>query len=159
MILRAISLMAVAILAATDPPAARKIPGINEKDPYPRGCVDCHVNRAGMPAPISAVVKGWTTKVDPKLLAKLQQFAPKGMTLKGKHPNVAAMVKDIPGGCLKCHAKGSKAAPPFATMIHGIHFTDGDSNTFLTTFQGECTFCHKLITTTVEWAMPSAAEK
>ncbi len=152
------TVLALPALADAQPPAARKIPGITAKDPYPRGCVDCHVNRADMPVPLSARMKEWSDKVDPKLLARLQPFAPNGTTLKGKHPNVTAMIKEIPGGCLKCHARGSKIAPPFTTMIHGIHLTGGDSNTFLTTFQGECTFCHKL-TKVPEWSMPSAGEK
>jgi len=152
---RCFLLLAVtSILAGPAFAAARKIPGINDKDPYPKGCVDCHTGRGGMPVPLDADVKQWTTKVDPKLLARFQAFVPKGMTLKGKHPNVAAMVKSIPSGCLKCHAKGSKVAPPFATMIHGIHLLGGDTNTFMTTFQGECTFCHKLNDKSGEWTMP-----
>lgn len=125
---RAFHLFALAtILTAPAFAAARKIPGINDKDPYPKGCVDCHLSRSGMPAPLSAEVKEWTTKVDPKLLARFQAFAPKGMTLKGKHPNVAAMIKEIPAGCLRCHGRGSKVSPPFATMIHGIHLLGGDT--------------------------------
>jgi hypothetical protein len=147
------------MLAGAAPPSARKIPGITAKDAYPRGCVDCHVNPQDAPVAFSVFMKQWNDQVDPKVVARLQPFAPKGMTLKGKHPNVSAMVKDIPGGCLKCHAKGSKIAAPFATMIHGIHLTGGDGNAFLTTFQGECTHCHKLNATTGEWSLPSAPGK
>jgi len=138
---------------------ARKIPGITTKDEFPKACVDCHVNRKDMPGSLSAHLKEWTVKVDPKLLAKAQASAPKGMTLKGKHPNVAAMVKEIPKGCLTCHAKESKMAPAFATMLHAIHLTGGEDNPFLTTFQGECTDCHKLNATTGQWSLPSAPEK
>jgi hypothetical protein len=162
--MRAVRFAAVAAalflaLAGAAPPAARKIPGITARDSFPGGCVDCHVNRPDMPGPLSVRMKQWTEKVDPKVVARLQPFSPKGMTLKGKHPNVAAMVKDIPGGCLKCHGKGSKMAPPFATLMHGIHLTGGEANAFLTTFQGECTHCHKLNAATGEWSLPSTPEK
>ncbi len=144
-------------LAGASPPSARKIPGLTIKDAYPQGCVDCHVNRPDMPAPLSVRIKQWSEKVDPKLLAQAKASAPKGVTLKGKH--LAVPVKDVPGACLKCHGKGSKMAPPFATMLHAIHLTGSDGNPFLTTFQGECTHCHKLNTATGEWSMPSGPEK
>jgi hypothetical protein len=151
-----LTILAATVSAATP---ARKIPGITTKDAFPKACVDCHVNRPDMPLPLSVRLKQWNEKVDPQLLAKVQPSAPKGMTLKGKHPNVAAMTKEIPGGCLKCHGKESKMAAPFATMIHAIHLTGGDENPFLTTFQGECTHCHKLDTKSGQWSMPSASEK
>lgn len=152
----AIALFVVPSLVAA---TARKIPGITAKDDYPKACADCHVNKKDMPGTLSADVKQWTTKVDAKLLAKAQAASPKGMTLKGKHPNVTAMVKEVPSGCLKCHAKDSKMAPPFATLMHAIHLTGGEENRFLTMFQGECTDCHKLNITTGQWSLPSAAEK
>lgn len=152
-----IAFFLLATVATAAPPAARKIPGITDKDVYPRACVDCHINRAGMPASLSVIIKQWNTKVDPSLLAKAQAAAPKGVTLKGKHFN--APVKDVPASCLKCHAKGSKVAPPFATMMHLIHLTGGEANSYLTTFQGECTHCHKLNETTGAWSIPSSPEK
>ena len=152
----AIAVFAVPVLAAAP---ARKIPGITAKDEYPRACVDCHVNRKDMPGTLSADLQQWTAKVDPKLLAKAQASAPKGMTLKGKHPNVAAIVKETPSGCLKCHAKDSKMAPAFATLMHTIHLTGGENSPFLATFQGECTHCHKLNLATGQWTLPSASEK
>ena len=139
--------------------AVATIPGITAKDVYPHGCVDCHTGKANMPAPLSADLKGWTTKVDPALVTKVQPSAPKGVTLKGKHPNVTAMVKDIPGGCLKCHAQTSKSAPPLASMMHEIHLTGGEKNPFLTTFGGHCTHCHKLDAKTGAWSLGSGAEK
>jgi hypothetical protein len=128
------------------------------QDPYPKGCVDCHVKRAGMPTPISSDIKSWTVNVDPKLVARLQPAAPKGVTLKGKHPNVAAMVKEIPSGCLKCHAQGSKMAPPLSAIAHIVHLT-GEKNPFLTTLRGECASCHKLNAATGEMVLASAAEE
>lgn len=113
---------------------------------FPRGCVDCHTGTKDTPAALSVRLKEWTTRVDPALLAKAQAAAPKGMTLKGKHPNVAAMVKEIPASCLKCHAKDSKMAPPFAAMMHTIHDT-------------ACTNCHKVDAKSGQVTVPSAAEK
>ncbi|MEO8033287.1 MAG: hypothetical protein ABI837_02570 [Acidobacteriota bacterium] len=148
-------LLLVAIGAAGQP--ARKIPGITVKDAYPRACVDCHTGKAGAPPLLTAILKQWSVKVDAKDLARMQAFAPKGMTLKGKHPGGAA-IKDIPAACVKCHGAMAKLAPQFPAMIHGIHLTGGDANPFLTTFQGECTHCHKL-STTAQWSTPSGAEK
>jgi hypothetical protein len=44
-------------------------------------------------------------------------------------------------------------------MMHVIHLTGGEENHFLTAYQGECTSCHKLNTTTGQWTTPSAPEK
>ncbi|MGZ4808036.1 MAG: hypothetical protein ACXVJT_19030 [Thermoanaerobaculia bacterium] len=135
----------VSLGAAAD--SARKIPGITVKDVFPRGCVDCHTAKAGQPATIASLLS------DPKAVSKIQQFVPKNYALKGKHPPVTAL-KDVPGACIKCHAAMSKVAPPFAPMIHGMHLTGGDANTFLTKFDGECTHCHKFDATTAVWSMP-----
>ena len=143
------------------PPPARKIPGINAEDRYPGGCVDCHINYTdmNMDTRFSTLMAQWTNEVDPKLLAKAQAAAPEGVTLKGKHPNASGTLKDIPKGCLACHGRGSKTAPPFAGMLHAIHLTGGEENHFMTVFQGECTYCHKLSQTTGKWTIPSGPEK
>ena len=142
------------------PPSARKIPGVTTQDAFPRGCVDCHTNHPelNLDARISVLMKGWNTKVEPALLAKAQATAPKGVTLKGKHPPVAFALKNIPEGCLTCHSKKSTSAPPFAQMLHKIHLTGGQENHFLTVYQGECTHCHKLNSSTGQWSLPSSPE-
>ena len=112
-------------------------------DPTPRACVDCHTGAANKPARLTTVT------VNAKLLAKVQGAAPKSMALKGKHPAVTAMVKDVPGGCLKCHAQGSKMAPPLSQLAHVIHLTQGTAV--------DCASCHKLNTTTGDMTIPSAA--
>lgn len=99
-------------------------------DPYPRACVDCH---NGSKAPkVSAVMNQWKTSVSPKLLAKLQPLAPKGIVLKGRHPNSATSTQDIPNTCVKCHSATSRLAPPFPAMLHVVHWP-----------AVECTNCHK----------------
>jgi hypothetical protein len=142
-------------------PPARKIPGIIIEDPYPHGCVDCHINYVDMKLDtrFSTLMKLWSEKVEPKLVAKAQASAPKDLMLKGKHPNADAALKDIPAGCIVCHGKESSSAPPFANMIHNIHLIGGEENHFMTMFQGECTYCHKLDLTTGHWSMPSGPEK
>ncbi|HSP13997.1 MAG TPA: hypothetical protein VLV78_04520 [Thermoanaerobaculia bacterium] len=146
--------LAIAMTAAAEP--VREIPGVTAKDAFPKACVDCHTGKAGMPAPLSTTIKNWSVKVDPKMVAKLQPFAPKGLTLKGKHPAVAA--KDVPAMCLKCHTATSKVAPPLAPMMHGIHFTGGEANPYLTKFGGECTNCHKFNAATAQWSFPAGSE-
>lgn len=142
------------------PPPARKIPGITTQDAFPRGCVDCHTNQPqiNLDPRFSTLMKEWTIKVEPKLLALAQSAAPKGVTLKGKHPPADFALKNIPAGCMTCHGKKSALAPPFAQLLHKIHLGGGDENHFLTVYQGECTHCHKLNLTTGLWSMPSAPE-
>jgi hypothetical protein len=148
--------------SVTQAPLVREIPGITTEDPFPHGCVDCHINRPemNMDVRISTLMKQWNDKVEPTLLTKAQACAPSGVKLKGKHPIVAdTLLKDIPAGCLKCHSKTSKAAPPFSTMLHVMHLSGGEKNHFLTMFQGECTYCHKLDLSTGKWSLPSGPEK
>lgn len=143
------------------PPPPRKIPGITTEDPYPHGCVDCHLNYAAvnLDTRFRTLLNGWHDKVEPALLAKAQASAPKEIILRGKHPNASSALVNIPAQCLTCHNKTSKTAPPFAPLIHSIHFTGGEKNHFLTLFQGECTYCHKLDLATGHWTIPSAPER
>ena len=146
-----LTLLVFVPMAMAAPP--RAIPGINAKDAYPAGCVDCHVKEKR----VSVQLSRWDGKVDAKTLAAIQAFVPKRMTLKGKHPTVAS--KDIPASCLKCHTATSKGIAPLARLLHGIHLAKGDANEFVRQFQGECTHCHKLNKTTGTWSLPSGTEK
>ena len=162
------SLAVIAASAADAPPAAgtqaapalRPIPGITAEDPFPRGCVDCHVNMPDrkMDARFSTLMKQWENAVDPALLARVQPFAPSGVVLKGKHPKSNVASADIPTSCIGCHAAQRKAAPSFDRMIHGLHLTGGDKNHFLTEFQGQCTYCHKLDTARGAWSLGHGKE-
>lgn len=142
-------------------PPARKIPGITSPDSIPHGCVECHVNHPEMNLDVrfSTLIARWTEKVEPEILAKAQASAPEGMVLKGKHPKASGSYNNVPAQCLVCHAKDSKRAPPFARMIHMLHLTGGGENHFLTIYQGECTYCHKLDMSTGRWTLPNAPEK
>ncbi len=141
-------------------PPARKIPAITTEDPFPSGCIGCHVDMPdrNLDTRLSTLLKAWSEEVEPGLLAKAQATAPAGLTLKGKHPAAKSALQDIPAKCMKCHGADSKKAPPFARLIHRIHLTGGDENHFMTIFQGECTLCHKLDLETGAWSIPSAPE-
>lgn len=130
-------------------------------DAYPMGCVSCHtVDKAkGADHRLSVALTQWTLgKIDADLLAMSKASAPAGVTLKGKHPSAEDSLDDIPGACLDCHDAGSKKAPPFGQLLHLVHLT-GANNTFVSTFKGDCTHCHKLDAKTGAWSMPSGPER
>lgn len=143
------------------PPAARKIPGVNAADAYPRACVDCHIvmKEFNMDTRLSRHMAQWTQAVEPKLLECARAAAIEPAKLTGKHPQATASLQNIPGACIACHKKDSKTAPPFARLLHAIHLGGGDQSPFMTYFQGECTHCHKLDPTSGRWSIPSAAEE
>jgi mono/diheme cytochrome c family protein len=143
------------------PPPARSIPGITAPDPFPGGCVDCHVVREdiGRDVRISTILKAWAEGVEPEaFLEKAQMAAPEGVTLKGKHPQADWAFADIPGKCMTCHAADSKTVPPLGRIMHLYHLS-GDANPYLSVFGGECTPCHKLDAKTGRWSMTSGPEK
>ena len=127
-------------------------------DKFPNACVDCHKNRpdANYDARLSTIMTGWFTKTDPEVVKKAQGAAPSDVTLTGVHPKVSEAWKDIPSACISCH-RSKPNAPRFDNVIHLIHLT-GERNHFLTAYQGECTICHKLNTTTGQWKVPSNPE-
>jgi len=142
-------------------PPAREIPGLTAEDKFPHGCVDCHINMPdrNQDERISTLMSKWNEKVEPELLERAQAVAPAGITLKGTHPIVPSALKDIPAVCLLCHGKISKKAPPLGQLLHVIHLSGGEDNHFLTIFQGECTYCHKMNKETGTWSIPSGPEK
>jgi len=141
-------------------PPARKIPGLTIDDKFPNGCVDCHINMPDIKQDerLSTLMSKWESNVEEKLMKKAQGVAP-DIALKGTHPPATESLIDIPSACKICHSEHSNEAPPFTALIHSIHLTGGDENHFLTIFQGECTYCHKLNMTTGVWSMPSGPEK
>jgi len=135
--------------------------GLAAGDPFPKGCVSCHtVDKAkGADHRLSVALGQWTAgKIDAGLLAQSKASMPAGVALKGKHPAAEDSLDDIPNACLDCHDSGSKKAPPFSQLLHLVHLTGGTNNTFVTTFKGDCTHCHKLDAKTGAWSMPSGAE-
>ncbi|HSH09449.1 MAG TPA: hypothetical protein VK995_03620 [Oceanipulchritudo sp.] len=142
-------------------PPVRSIPGLTAEDPFPRACVDCHIElpEQNEDQRISTLMANWTKEVRPQLLEKSQAFTPEGITLKGVHPKAASSLKDIPAACFSCHEKMAKKVPALVPLLHSIHLTGGESSHYLTIFQGECTHCHKLDKETGTWSVPSGPEK
>jgi hypothetical protein len=146
-------------------PAPRKIPGITAEDERPHGCVDCHKNDPArkMDHRLSTHMEAWLEGAPKELAAMAQDAAPRSMEIKGKHPKIKAdlTTADIPDKCLACHAKhprNEKEGPPFSRLMHRIHLTGGEENRFLTYYQGECTYCHKLDQKTGHWELASGTE-
>jgi cytochrome c553 len=155
-----LTVLAASALAATL--VALPTTALAAVDPYPNGCVSCHVldKAKGVDERLSVALAAWTAgKIEPGLLAKSKAAAPTGLTLKGKHPASEDSLEDIPGACLDCHDAGSKKAPSFVRLLHLVHLAGGVNNSYVTTFKSDCMHCHKLNTQTGEWSMPSAPEK
>ena len=130
-----LSVTGLAIVAALLGGGVRIASAADAKSP----CVACHTGDSAL----DKLIDGWAAAVDPKLLAKAQAAAPEGAKLHGKHMKVGAMVKSAPDGCIKCHSKTSKLAPPMDRLLHMIHLT-GDGNKFATIAGAGCTSCHTL---------------
>lgn len=134
------------------------IPGISGEDPFPLGCVSCHISMPDKDARISTLMKRLAEQVAPGLLEKAQAAMLPGTALQGKHPPMADKLDTIPTTCLACHGSPSQGAPLFSRMIHLIHLTGGKGNHYITLFQGECAYCHKLDTRSGAWSIPSGRE-
>lgn len=145
----------------TGPPAVSNIPGINAEDPFPNACVSCHRNYVDMnlDTRLSSLMRHWYEEVEPGLLAKAQAAMRVDSPLIGAHPDAEDALGDIPAACLSCHDRESEDAPPFARMLHAIHLVGGEANHYMTLFQGECTYCHKLDLGTGAWRIPSGPEE
>jgi len=123
--------MALSASAAGSVPA---LPGINAPDSQPKGCVDCHVKTAAKDFRLTAVLDG----------------------IKGGHPDVAKMVKNVPMDCLKCHY-ASQMAPVLGSMVHRNHYQNQTNNDFLITDKGSCLSCHTVDTQSGKIGIKNAA--
>jgi len=139
---------------------ARSIPGLTSADPYPEGCVGCHINmpELGIDARLSTVLKQLGEQVPPPLLSTARKAIDPKAVLAGRHPPVPFAFRDIPQACILCHRSLAGTAPVFSRLMHLIHLTGGDNNRFLGQFQGECTLCHKLDLNSGVWSLPSHSE-
>ncbi len=111
--------------------AAANLPGITVKDPYPMGCVSCHLNEKGQDRRVST----W--------LAQTVQ----------NHPNVKSL-KTIPTDCMVCHVKDGTAEPMNVAM-HKSHYKNGSKNGFVQFYGGSCLSCHALSQATWETTVKS----
>lgn len=149
-----------AVLVATIIVAARAQEGPRaQDDPFPRACVDCHVQTPDRDVRLSTLMRGWYEEVEPGLLEKARSVTPEGIALTGRHPASDYSLANIPSACVACHRRAESKAPPFAPMVHVIHLLDGDGNIFLAEFDGRCTHCHKLDEATGEMSVPSGPEE
>ena len=133
-----------------------------DADQFPRGCVDCHVNRAeeSLDVRISTQMRRWYESVDPELIARLRPPASVGMPLKGRHPELPEMTfRDIPENCVSCHGSGAPEGLRLGPMLHLIHLVGEEENHFISLFGGSCRHCHKFDSSTGQWSMPSGPEK
>jgi len=146
--------------APAQTPAVRQIPGITAKDPYPNGCVDCHVAGRDADMRMSVLMTQWMVAVPAALVDKAKAASADATKIKGKHPAVPNAKTNLPQTCAGvCHKAGSTIAPPFGRLLHLIHLTGGAKNRFLTAQQGDCTHCHKLDQKTGAWKTASGSEK
>lgn len=164
--LKIASTLALGLLLISTPRAAEQplpeIPGITAADPFPGGCVDCHVNRPqeGMDVRLSSQMRRWSEQVDAKLLARVQRVMGDAAELSGRHPELPAQsYEDIPASCMQCHIDDVEEVPPMGPMLHALHLSGGRENHFLTLFGGQCTHCHKFDVDTGTWSLPSGPEK
>lgn len=147
------------VAASAQEPAPRTIPGITAEDAFPNGCVDCHVARPDADHRLSVQLATWTSAVPAAVVEKARAASADPSRIRGRHPAVPNPTRNIPGSCLAaCHKPGSTIAPPFARLMHLMHFT-GSGNRYLAVGQGECTHCHKLDATSGQWRVPSGDEK
>jgi len=142
-------------------PKLSDIPSITTPDRTPGACINCHKNYPEMKKDfrLTVILAGWRNGTDPDIFEKAKACAPEGVTLKGRHPDISALVKTIPTDCLMCHSRNSTVAPPFAKLLHLIHLTGGAENGFLARANGTCTSCHKLDQKTGTWGLGSGEEK
>lgn len=129
-------------------------------DPFPRACVDCHVNRPdiGMDVRISTLMVQWTAGASPGLVEAARAASLPSVAISGRHPKLPGGVGDIPASCMECHGSSSDSAPRFALLMHRVHLVGGESNHYIREFDGRCEPCHKLDRMTGAWVLPSGTE-
>lgn len=143
-------------------PSPREIPGLTAADAFPGGCVDCHLRYPdqGLDVRFSTLLSGWAREVEPPLVEAARASSRAGVTLVGRHPEVAPdVLTSIPARCIGCHARRPDDAPDMTRLTHLVHLRGGTENVFLTVFGGECTHCHKLDASLGMWTVPTGPER
>jgi hypothetical protein len=122
--------------------------------------VECHKNYPdkGMDFRLTVILKHWRNHPDPNHLKKAQAAMPEGVILTGNHPDVQALIKEIPTDCLMCHWRGAEKAPPFSRMLHLFHLVGGSDNHYIVKYRGVCMNCHKLDQKTGTWNIGKGKE-
>ena len=96
------------------------LPGINAKDDYPQGCVNCHTGAGGGQPLVNVLVKA----------------------IKN-HADISMITKSVPDGCVICHKKGGPSAP-ITQVTHKQHYENPGQSKFIANFGGACLSCHSL---------------
>lgn len=142
-------------------PVVSEIPGLTVEDPFPRGCVDCHIERPEerMDVRISTRMRAWSERVEAKVLERVQAIMTGTVKLSGRHPRLSEQTyRNIPATCMQCHSATQRTVPRMGPMLHALHLIGGQENHFLTLFGGECTHCHKFEADSGTWSIPSGPE-
>ncbi len=121
------------VVAQQKPKPVPALAGITAKDPFPNGCVSCHV----------VLPDG----KDVRLNAALKMI---------KHPNVIGNVKKVPTDCGMCHKSGSSKG--VEKLIHKMHYGKKDKSTFVLEFGGQCLSCHSLDPATGKMSIKTGAK-
>jgi hypothetical protein len=108
------------------------LPGVAAKDPFPNGCVDCHIDQGD--------------GKDSRVTAELAKI--------NGHPKIDKIVKIVPKDCLICHKAGPKP-PVFNLAMHKVHFAKPSENAFVTAYKGACLNCHSLDLSTGQMSVKS----
>lgn len=148
------------IAMATEKVSLNPVAGLDNRDSFPRGCVDCHVvlPEEQRDVRISTIMKNLAERVDPRLQARLAKGATGKAGLHGRHPALLSDSLEIPAICQNCHRADSATVPPFAEMMHLIHLADSEDNHYISLFNGDCSFCHKFDPYAGTFSVPSHTE-
>ena len=99
--------------------ACAGLPGIDVTDPFPAGCVDCHIKLPDRDVRIGS------------LLAKVD------------HPKIIRPVVTVPDDCLECHSQQGEGET-LSTLLHRTHYGKGPNSHFVQEFGGLCLHCHAI---------------
>jgi len=147
-------------VGSAEPPGIRSIPGVTGADTHPEACVSCHIRMddIGLDARLSTALVEWQRAVPEKVMEVAEGLMASPDALERRHPPVTLPLEAVPSSCIHCHNAAS-TAPPFAPLVHLVHYRGGENNHYLSVFGGECTLCHKLDWATGIWRVPSGPEK
>lgn len=133
------AMLAVLLGGCTDPgptppaPPPPALAGITVADPFPQGCVDCHI----------VLPNG----EDHRMNVGIRRFP--------DHPPLDDH-KRIPDDCRTCHEPGSLVGA-LDRLVHALHFRKPAENHFVGMFQGSCLACHRLDAGTGKMPVKSGA--
>jgi hypothetical protein len=109
-----------------------KVPGVTAKDPFPQGCVSCHVKLPdGRDVRLNNAIK----------------------LVKG-HPDIAKIVAVVPTDCKKCHFAGGEKG--LEKILHKMHYGKQEKSIYVQEFGEGCLNCHTVALKTGKMTVKSA---